>query len=65
MGPMSWPGSSCCHSSVPSFALSPDAVAEFDTHVPRCLGPADEQSVVLLILVGEHVKRAHPRARAI
>ncbi|MEU5697154.1 XRE family transcriptional regulator [Actinosynnema sp. NPDC020468] len=43
--------------------LRPGEAAEFDTHVPHCLGPADEHPVELLSLFGKQGERAHLRAR--
>ncbi|GHH76753.1 hypothetical protein GCM10018793_23210 [Streptomyces sulfonofaciens] len=43
--------------------LAPGEVAEFDTHVPHWLGPADDQPVELLVLFGRQGERAHLRAR--
>jgi transcriptional regulator with XRE-family HTH domain len=44
--------------------LTPGEAAEFDTHVPHCLGPADENPVELLSLFGKQGERAHLRARS-
>ncbi|MFI6576755.1 XRE family transcriptional regulator [Nocardiopsis sp. NPDC050513] len=43
--------------------LVPGEVAEFDTHVPHCLAPADDRPVELLVLFGSQGQRAHLRAR--
>lgn len=43
--------------------LKPGEAAEFDTHVPRWLGPDDERTVELLVLFGRQGERAHLRAR--
>ncbi|MGW4642891.1 helix-turn-helix domain-containing protein [Sphaerisporangium sp. NPDC004334] len=45
--------------------LKPGEVAEFDTHVPHWMGPADDQAVELLALFGPQGERAHLRARPI
>lgn len=44
--------------------LSPGEAAEFDTHVPHWLGPADAAPVELLVLFGQQGERAHVRARS-
>jgi transcriptional regulator with XRE-family HTH domain len=43
--------------------LTVGEAAEFDTHVPHWLGPADTAPVELLILFGPQGQRAHLRAR--
>lgn len=43
--------------------LIPGEVAEFDTHLPHWLGPADDQPVELLVIFGPQGERAHLRAR--
>lgn len=43
--------------------LKPGEVAEFDTHVPHRLGPADARPVELLAIFGPQGERAHLRAR--
>jgi transcriptional regulator with XRE-family HTH domain len=47
-----------------ALVLKPGEAAEFDTHVPHWLGPADEQTVELLVLFGHQGERAHLKARA-
>lgn len=44
--------------------LSPGEAAEFDTHIPHWLGPAQESPVELLIIFGPQGERAHLRARS-
>lgn len=41
--------------------LAPGEAAEFDTQVPHWLGPADNETVELLILFGPQGERAHVR----
>ncbi|WP_236256007.1 helix-turn-helix domain-containing protein [Streptomyces hygroscopicus] len=43
--------------------LTPGEVAEFDTHLPHWLGPADGHPVELLVIFGPQGERAHLRAR--
>ncbi|AOP48341.1 XRE family transcriptional regulator [Streptomyces lydicus] len=43
--------------------MAPGEVAEFDTHVPHCLGPDNDQPVELLVIFGKQGERAHLRAR--
>lgn len=43
--------------------MTPGEVAEFDTHLPHWLGPADDQPVELLVIFGKQGERAHLRAR--
>ncbi|MBC2879685.1 MULTISPECIES: helix-turn-helix domain-containing protein [Streptomyces] len=43
--------------------LAPGEAAEFDTHVPHWMGPADDRPVELLVLFGSQGERAHLRAR--
>lgn len=43
--------------------LKAGEAAEFDTHVPHWLGPADHQTVELLVLFGSQGEQAHLRAR--
>ena len=40
----------------------PGEVAEFDTRVPHWFGPADDQPVEILSLLGRHGRRMHVRA---
>jgi transcriptional regulator with XRE-family HTH domain len=43
--------------------MGPGEVAEFDTHVPHWLGPAEDRPVELLALFGPQGERIHLRAR--
>lgn len=45
-----------------SSILEPGEAAEFDTHIPHWLGPADERTVELLVLFGHQGERAHLKA---
>jgi transcriptional regulator with XRE-family HTH domain len=42
--------------------MGPGEVAEFDTRVPHWFGPADEEPVEILSLLGRHGHRMHVRA---
>ncbi|HSA52494.1 MAG TPA: XRE family transcriptional regulator [Yinghuangia sp.] len=46
-----------------TLVLTPGEVAEFDTHVPHWLGPADSRPVEILVIFGPQGERAHLRAR--
>lgn len=46
-----------------TLVLTPGEAAEFDTHVPHWLGPADDRPVELLIIFGQQGERAHLRVR--
>ncbi|WP_443079545.1 cupin domain-containing protein [Streptomyces sp. NBC_01717] len=46
-----------------ALVLAPGEVAVFDPHVPRWLGPADDQPVELLVIFGQQGERAHLHAR--
>jgi transcriptional regulator with XRE-family HTH domain len=46
-----------------SLVLDPGEVAEFDTHLPHWMGPADDRPVELLVIFGQQGERAHLRAR--
>jgi len=42
--------------------MKPGEVAEFDTRYPHWFGPANDQPVEILSLLGQHGERMHLRA---